>query len=51
VSEREQEVVRRLLRAALREEPGPYRLRLAMREWERIKSEGVNPHDQTEANR
>jgi len=35
----EREMVRRLLRAALREEPGPFRTRLALAEWQRIKQE------------
>jgi hypothetical protein len=33
------EIVSRLLLAALREEPGPFRVRLALAEWERIQAQ------------
>lgn len=35
----DREIVRRILRAGLREEPGPYRVGLGLRAWERIKDE------------
>lgn len=32
-------IVNRIVRAAVREIPGPFRMRLALAEWERIKAE------------
>ena len=35
----EREMIERIVRAAVREVPGPFRMRLALQEWERIKRE------------